>query len=207
MLIKGGIVRSLWRRLGNILAALSLLLSLGLAGMWVRSYWQNEKACRWWYSRPTDETKQISIASGRGKVEVTLLRTRYPPGVMIVEEGAEQTKLTVPGFSCSYPNGWWKFNYPVAPPPRQHWWEHLGIFVRLDRGLRWGMSPGIGSHTYLGAPYWLLFGLTVAAPALRGLRWWKRRRRFQEGRCGNCGYDLRETPDRCPECGVASCTI
>jgi hypothetical protein len=46
---------------------------------------------------------------------------------------------------------------------------------------------------------WLL----VAALALVPLVWIVRRfERTTSGRCTTCGYDLRATPDRCPECGT-----
>jgi hypothetical protein len=51
-------------------------------------------------------------------------------------------------------------------------------------------------------PYWFFAVTTIPLPLI----WARRRRRErslrQQGRCPVCGYDLRATPHRCPECGT-----
>ena len=55
--------------------------------------------------------------------------------------------------------------------------------------------------TVLSVPFWALVVVTLALP-LSALRRRARDRRLRrEGRCPNCGYDLRASPGRCPECG------
>ena len=50
-------------------------------------------------------------------------------------------------------------------------------------------------------PYWLPT-IVLAAPLLRVVKRYRRQRRAAAGACRNCGYDLRASPLRCPECGL-----
>lgn len=56
-------------------------------------------------------------------------------------------------------------------------------------------------RTTVALPFWLLV-LLLAFPATLLLRAKAvRRRRLGGNCCVHCGYDLRSSPDRCPECG------
>src|SRR5205085_2951907 len=84
---------------------------------------------------------------------------------------------------------------------------------RPDPFWRWPIQFGTSSrHTPkdnddswtvgLTISHWLLVILLFMMPALwiRRLRHTRRGRRL--GLCFACGYDLRSTPARCPECGA-----
>jgi hypothetical protein len=63
---------------------------------------------------------------------------------------------------------------------------------------------------FVGVKHWFVVACTAALgfPAARQLaRWIHRRQLSRHGCCHVCGYDLRATPDRCPECGTASFAI
>jgi hypothetical protein len=93
------------------------------------------------------------------------------------------------------------------------WWLDVGYHVRLNASdhtsrvygphlgfwVEWQLSETSG--WVWSAPYWKLFWLSLGLPVL----WLSRRIRNRTrgfGRCVVCGYDLRATPERCPECGT-----
>jgi hypothetical protein len=66
-------------------------------------------------------------------------------------------------------------------------------------------SPVLTGWT-IGLPHWLLALIAGALPGVRVAGSARRRYRKSRGRCPKCTYDLRATPDRCPECGMAPAT-
>ena len=73
--------------------------------------------------------------------------------------------------------------------------EETGFYL-----LGWNLEQ-YPSYATVSAPHWALAMLLGVAPAAAALTHFRRIRRQTRDRCRSCGYDLRATPERCPECG------
>ena len=67
-------------------------------------------------------------------------------------------------------------------------------------------TPSAPALVCVRISWWLPMLLTAVLPAARllgvSLRRLRLRRRLRAGLCPACGYDLRASPRRCPECGL-----
>jgi hypothetical protein len=63
----------------------------------------------------------------------------------------------------------------------------------------------------LTVPHWFAATILGFLPTARTAgfvgAWSRSGRRRRVGRCGHCGYDLRATPERCPECGAVCSSV
>ncbi len=104
---------------------------------------------------------------------------------------------------------------PGLNPAFQQWRRSLGVreFEFLGFRLHCGgvINCNVGMPSRFAArlfdaqvPFWFIVVLSSAMPLAwtrHALRQKRRRRRASEGRCPDCGYDLRASAGRCPECG------
>lgn len=75
---------------------------------------------------------------------------------------------------------------------------HLGPFHLVSARIP------VNKQLFLSTPLWslaILFAILPTIDLIRSLRRNRRRKRRLAGFCAQCGYDLRATPHRCPECG------
>lgn len=81
----------------------------------------------------------------------------------------------------------------------------LGLthFAWTHRSRSSGTSMGNQAETSLTLPHWFVVVMLAILPFAWLSGPWRDRRRFPVGHCTRCGYDLRASADRCPECGEA----
>ena len=99
----------------------------------------------------------------------------------------------------------WRNQYPhpvgyVSVSPSRYAEQRA---FQLDRG-KWGSDTGglTGTYWSVGVPYWSVSVVGALLAARGGWVLWRRRRAVATGLCPVCRYDLRASPERCPECGT-----
>jgi hypothetical protein len=212
------------RILLNLTTAFSLLLCVATCVIWVRSYWRLELITRSEISR--DERfiwtsgNNILIHNGGVRFDTVLFR-----------DLTKVKRRTSSDFENDYRPGTYYSRrvfsdpesvnrYPMVggEPDRPHeedtdgghqsWYSFLGFkwcSGHYDEAKQKFRGDHWQAYSNLVFPLWSVVLISAALPAA-WLRRTARRRRLHrakaEGRCVKCGYDLRATPERCPECGA-----
>jgi hypothetical protein len=177
------------RRIFNLLAAVSLILFVATVVLWMRSYFVMIDALAWWNRGPASASVHHAFETGIGLGGAAFCWNAQGPRV---------TKR---------PLGWVfhgsSEDKPYYPDPAQsgHWFGfQFYLHRRVDSN---GMEI---RQRFVVVPCWSI-ALAFAILPAQWIKRWAQHRKLQiwqkQGRCLRCGYDLRASTDRCPECGTA----
>jgi len=171
------------RLLLNSLMVLSLIVCIAAAVLWVRGYWYVDVLAH-------NNAGSVWIAR-LGAGEASLEFERDP-----MSRVATFYQVTYSAFEFGTSDDFYLRYDPSRTTVIDLDWRLAGLLYHLEHHTWNGARPT--SSTRFGVSYWLIVLLTLLLPIWR-IRWSKRK---PPGFCPKCNYDLRATPDRCPECGT-----
>jgi hypothetical protein len=178
------------RHLFTALSAVSLLLCVAVCVLWVRSYWYADAIYLGLREQP-DGRSRIVLLSQQGACSVHYDAIDGGKPYRWSDTFRSAYRINVPHAQAQ----------PVRDTFRREGHEFFGFAFMYS--LRSGPRGSRISTTAFALPHWTLVGAFAAVLAL-WLRRTLRRRSNPTGVCRTCGYDLRATPERCPECGAAA---
>ena len=178
-----------------ILSLISLLLCAAIITLWIRSYFGSD-----YISRSTLIDSQPHMVVHHS---YTIILTRGSIRLASEDSTYYSHRATMPIHPLARPANW---TYGRLGVGHIHWeelpvrtfWNRLG-FHTFNSGLETSFSSS--REEGIAVPTWLPTALFAIPPLLWARPLLKSRRRHRAGLCPHCGYDIRATPQRCPECG------
>jgi hypothetical protein len=190
-------------RLFVFASGVSIALLAAVVGLWVRSYRVVGADELKYRSRVGASSHVLVFAySYRGRVGVLLDRYTYARGdrSAFIEDSRGGLEHARPLWEVSYLSRYGdeqKAGEPQARPSLLRFY-----FAQETEHGTWNIGSLAYSRYRVNVPHWS-FALPLAiCPAVAGWRVLKRRRLRRSERCLHCGYDLRASNERCPECGT-----
>jgi hypothetical protein len=165
-------------RLFNLLAIVSLLLCILTTTASIRSTWVAEHYLRIWENR-------------------TAFRLICSKQYLFAEEVSKVGQHEPVGFYHETPS---ELGYGLISWTNSDGSNEFNILAA-------GFGFGWNGRLAIMLPLRTVSIVLLIVPVVWLLRILRERRRHEIGRCKQCGYDLRATPDRCPECGAVPETI